>query len=332
MSINASVKRSVYNYRLARLQSYFSKKKITSDNSLIISGTPRGGTTWVYEVLVNGINNSFPLWEALHPFNFKDYYGKNDFWFNKYTPKNQHNPILQEYLTDILKGNFISERLLQKNNKFKDYKNSEILINKFCRLNEILPWFTVNFPSYKIVQIDRNPIAVISSQIKHGAWKFNNGISFPSHKDSYCPHFFEQFEDITKNIKTIEEYLTIEYCLSIIPRISIDSPQIHSVKYEDLYIDPVTKFESIFNFLGLDVPSSLGELIAKPSSTTKSGSNLLISDQNQLLTWKKHLSLSQVSNILTILSKFGFNEIDEIDYSYKNSKEINLFINESNFL
>jgi hypothetical protein len=74
----------------------------------------------------------------------------------------------------------------------------------------------------------------------------------------------------------------------------------------------------------LKLPDNLSEIIRKPSSTTKQGSNILDNPEKQLLTWKKHLNEEQAERVRAILSKFGFNHIGDIEYSLKLDREVRL--------
>ena len=51
------LKRVVYDYRLKNLKGYFAHEFVPDKNPLIISGSPRGGTTWLYEVIEKSTND-----------------------------------------------------------------------------------------------------------------------------------------------------------------------------------------------------------------------------------------------------------------------------------
>lgn len=322
-----SLKRAVYKNRLERLKKYFSDLDIRSQDVMLISGTPIGGTTWVNEVLSRA-DRVFDLWEPLHPKIFADFYSDgNRFWFDKYVPEGKECNELDTFLQELLVGEVITERLLQKNQKFNDYKNCDRLLVKFCRLNEILPWFVHQFPDYKILQIDRNPLAVISSQMKHGAWNLSKEVieSYKKRDKSYCYDFYNQFQDVIDDIEHPEEFLTVLYCVSILPRLSVESENVLAVKYEDLFVNPKETFNHIFTFFDLEPLHDLDNIVRKPSSTTKSGSNILDAPEQQLLTWKRNLNHVQTERIRSVLERFGFNEVGDIDYKLELDPKIQFF-------
>lgn len=318
------LKRVVYDYRLKNLKGYFEHEFVPDKNPLIISGSPRGGTTWLYEVIEKS-TNGFELWEPLHPKIIGNYYPGTNQWFEKYIPANNNIPELENYISDLLRGKYINESMLQKNNKFKTYKKSTFITIKFCRLNGLLPWFINHFPDTRVIQLFRNPLAVISSQIKHGAWtKQNEYKGFNLTGLEYFPDYYKQFEDILIDISSQEEMLAAVWAMNIIPLIKTMPENIHYVKYEDLFLNPKSEFIKMYTYLKENVPDNLDELIVKPSSTTKESSNLLIDRNKQLETWKKNLNDKEKDNILKILEKFGFSQIGDLDYSLQNSKKIDL--------
>ena len=316
--------RLIYEYRLGKIKANFNKSKLQK-KAIIISGSPRGGTTWLFEVLQKTAP-VFGLWEPLHPIMINEYYPKKSFTFHKYISQEIKSNELIPYLEDLTKGNHITTRLLQKNTKFKSYKKQELLLLKFCRLSPILPWFNKNFNDHKILQLYRNPLAVVSSQMKHGAWNTfsKKNINKLINKHNYNPEYYAQFQDIFDLISYPEEVLATVWALDMIPTINYEDKNILKLKYEDVFLEPQENFLKIYNHYSLPLPSNLEAIINKPSSTTKVGSNILTEPKLQLETWKKHLNEAQANRVKLILSKFGFNHIQDIDYSLKIDRKIKL--------
>lgn len=319
-----AVKKSVYNFRLKRLQTFFKKNKFEKP-AIVISGSPRGGTTWLFEVLQK-TTPVFGIWEPLHPEIIQEYYPTKTFTFHKYIdPFTKENELFPN-LNDITNVNFISTRLLQQNTKFKTYKNQELLLVKCCRLSPMLPWFDLNFRNNKVLQLYRNPLAVVSSQMKHGAWNTfsKKHVSKLVNNQNYTPEYYEQFQAIFDGIIFPEEVLAATWALDMIPTLNYDSKNVFKLKYEELFSNPELNFAKIYEFFDLKLPDNLSEIIRKPSSTTKQGSNILDNPEKQLLTWKKHLNEEQAERVRAILSKFGFNHIGDIEYSLKLDREVRL--------
>src|SRR6056297_3604377 len=74
------------------LEYYFliNKRYHDKNKKVLISGMPRGGTTWLAELLLN-INNSILFWEPLRPFRLEEQnlseFSKELGWF-PYIPEN----------------------------------------------------------------------------------------------------------------------------------------------------------------------------------------------------------------------------------------------------
>jgi hypothetical protein len=320
----------IYNYRLKKIENYYQKKTFNLRNSIIISGHPRGGTTWVNDV-IKADKKCFDIWEPMHPVMIREFYNKDSgFHFYKYIPKNQQNKELENYLNKVFKLHYVSTSLLQKNKRIKKYKESKLFLFKFVRLQETLPWFQKRYPHKKIIQLDRNPISVIASQINHGAWDFAKEWNYSSEKrnllESYCPKFYSQFIDIIEDIDSIESLLTVRYALATIPRLhSQKSENLYEVKYEDLLKNGISEWEKIYNFMKVTPPENLNQLIIKPSSTTKKESNINKDLSKQHKTWRNYISEQQKDKIIEILQRFGFENISAEEYDLTCSRKINYF-------
>lgn len=320
------IKRWVYLKRLNRLQDYF---RSANARSIVISGHPRGGTTWLKEVICHN-QNLFDLWEPLHPKILSEYARTQIDYFPYFLPEKNKNDLLLKYFSDITQGKYISEKLLQQNERFKDYNRCNTILIKFCRLSPLLPWVRAHFPELKILHVHRHPLAVISSQMRHGAWNLKDAYDgYPVERlnNSFFPQFFKQFEDVLNSVKTPEEYLAVNYALNILPiSFGFEHENIHMIKYETILSNPEKEMIKIFDFFNLKTPDNLKSIVAKPSATTKSGSAILSGENfNENKSYLKYLDNDQIERILNILAKFGFNKINEFDYELTNSRLINLY-------
>lgn len=308
------LERKVYELRLQKRQAYFRDRFIPKRNPIIISAFPRGGSTWLFEVIQKA-TNSFSLWEPLHPKNLEAFFPNTNQWFDKFADKNDDVPELVHFLNAVLNGKFINESLIQKDIRFKSYKTTEFLLIKFCRLTPLLPWFMHHFKDYRVVQLYRNPLAVISSQIEHGAWKLKKEYrGYPLTGYEYCPEYYFQFRAILENIKTPEEFLAAQWAMDTIP-FPIEKPEgVLSITYEDLYTNPVQNFTEVFNFIKITTPDNIEDKLKTPSSITKNNSSLFTEPEKQLSAWKKRLNSAQENRIRILLEKFGFYEIGETSY------------------
>jgi len=324
--IQKHISRLVYMLRLTVLKRYLANANNLNSPVRVISGSPRGGTTWLYEVIEKN-SSGFGIWEPLHPKSVQDFYKDTNQWFHKFVPANEKNYELEKYFTALLKGEFITESLLQKNSKFRTYKSTSFLLQKYCRLSPLLPWFNHHFPNVKVVHMYRNPLAVVSSQMRHGAWNYKkeyNGYELTGLE--YYPAYYKQFEEILSTIKFPEEVLAANWALDMIPTLlNRNDDNILYIKYEDLFLSSEMYFPQVFEFFNLPIPKDLSEIITKPSSTTKQGSNIIDNPEKQLETWKKYLTEEQVERVRGILSQFGFSQIGDIEYKLELNRKVEIF-------
>ena len=79
--------------------------------------------------------------------------------------------------------------------------------------------------------------------------------------------------------------------------------------YEKLLIDE-NELSRLFNYLRLDKPKELMNIIRKPSVTTAEMVKQ-ISPTVQLLKWRRHLPKEKISRILKVVNLFDLNFYDE---------------------
>lgn len=101
----------IINNNAKRLLNFYGKTTLRNysiNNTIIISGTPRGGTTWLAELLA-AVTKSPILWEPLEPSYHQEI--KEKFGWDYYVPYNydintdtSHKEIYT-YLESVLSGN-----------------------------------------------------------------------------------------------------------------------------------------------------------------------------------------------------------------------------------
>ena len=144
-------------------------------DTIIVSGTPRGGTTWFMELI-----ETLPKYKSI----FEPFHRE---WFPQvkrlnlpprpYLDPNAEDKPLKDYLKQLFSGQIISHRPLFPLTTTTMYKRllaTKILV-KFIRANRLLPWIFNNFRVRGIYYIIRHPCATIASQLETGI----RGYPFP---------------------------------------------------------------------------------------------------------------------------------------------------------
>lgn len=278
-------------------------------NILIISGSPRSGTTWLGELL-STIPNSIMLFEPLHlkrnP-RSKEY----GFKWRTYISPESKNRMEKLFFEELFKCKHLNSWITREAPVHKLF-NVEYLIFKFVRANLLLNWLKNNFPIKKPILIIRHPCAVVSSQLRLK--------QFSKLKDLYVSDkFYEDFPTLLntlKNYGTYEELLSARWCQENYAPLATNKSSFLLITYENLLINPREEIKKIFNAWDIEIPDIIYEKFSDSSSTTHRN----INHQNKtevLGTWRKVLKDDQRKNILKVVRDFGmdfYTEDLEPDY------------------
>ncbi|MBB00964.1 MAG: hypothetical protein CMN34_08575 [Saprospirales bacterium] len=286
---------------------------LNHSKKIILSGTPRGGSTWAYEVLLG--EKGIGVWEPLHPVWLKKNGIQPNGNHDLYAPKDLSLPMLQDYLEQILySGNLDGQNRFypKKEHSLKRILGSEFIVFKFCRLGPLLPWFFKRFP-FCVWHIVRNPYAVVSSQLRHPAWKFiHTQQAYRDNKNSFFPQYYESHYHITNALNHPEELLAAKWCMDLIPILDCEkSDKLYLSCYKELVENGIENFRRAYGFYGLSFDYCNKEQINMPSMTTRKGSNIL-DGKSPLTTYKKYLSQNQINRIQKVIDSFGLNSWEEI--------------------
>ena len=333
----------------------FNSKKFDIKDTIVITGSPRSGTTLLMDIL-RVIPGYTGLFEPLNPIYFPES-TKLGFQSRTYLPSKKDWPEGEKYLRKIFSGDLIYDSSwLQKGDYSKQNFNSIIssyidqlkpeklmhqllgnkLIIKFVRLNRLLPWVTERFQLRKIIFIIRHPCAVIASQLKTGFYGYHP--TYPPYRDIFpnretildeASKINELDQDLINRlnvIKTHDEILAVSWCLDNYIPLSYHKKNKWTLSvYEKLILNGIEEIKNIFNEISeKKIPSSCFKHLNIPSNLSISNEQKTITDsEKQLSKWKKHLSEKQIKNILSIVNAFGldfYTEDIEPDYSAMNIK------------
>jgi hypothetical protein len=296
---------------------------LTGRTNISIFSEPRGGSTWMGEVfckLPGSILISEPMF-LLPPYReIRDV----KFCFNQFIPEDAEWPEAEEYFRKLYNmeiGSFSAMRLYYFNRDLRDISKAKYFVYKDVNSNMLLAWVTKRFDINPVYLI-RHPCAVIASQLKYKHWDYilkDVKAYFPNEEDRH-KEIYETYQDIINTISKPEERLAAEWALhNIVP---IKHPENDkrwiTVAYEKMYKEPEAELSRVFERLNIEMPADILDEIKKPSITAIEGSKSAIHSGNQIESWRKFLSASQVNNILHITREFGidfYDESPEPDYS-----------------
>jgi len=328
----------------------FNSKKFDIKDTIVITGSPRSGTTLLMDIL--GVVPGYTgLFEPLNPIYFPES-TKVGFQSRTYLPSKKDWSEGEKYLRKIFSGDIMYDSSwLQKGDYSKQNFNSIIssyidqlkpeklmhqllgkkLIIKFVRLNRLLPWVAERFQLRSMILVIRHPCSVIASRFKPGV-QLPAGLS-PNIKPFSTPkEIFDEASKIEgldnnllnklKNIKTLDEILAASWCLDTYVPLSYPKPYPWIVvTYEKLIKEGNKEIHRIFREIGeKKVPRSAFHYLKIPSRVTQKNDQQIVSKTNQQISkWKKTLSEKQIERILNIVSAFGLDfYTEDIEPDYEN--------------
>jgi len=317
--INQFPKRINKNFKntILKWQGKRHSKNYDIKNTIIIAGVPRGGTTWLLEILLNSLPNSCGIWEPLMlPTDVR--LKELSFSWREYIEPDRDWREAETLFRDIFSGINLNVSNIFKFSWFeylKQIQEADRYIVKFCRANRLLKWVTTKFKTQLPILLIRHPCAVVASQLSHGAW---------ARVSSDHPYLNLEYikkrpwiKKIIDNVNTPEEKLTVTWCLDYYIPLSEPNPHPWTLTtYEKLVNAGEDEIKRIFQSLEQEVPKSVDEYLRMPSRSTRMDSNVM-QGKNPLTTWKIRLSEEQQNNILDIVTKFGldfYTENLEPDY------------------
>lgn len=285
------------------------KKFHSKDCKILISGNPRGGTTWLLE-MIGEIENSCTLWEPLRPYrlyedNLKEFSDELG-WF-PYIPPDKNWPEGLTFFKNLLNGQHLNYKSILRHNSYRNSLRAKYLIIKCVTANMMIPWIHEN-SDIKIIYILRHPCAVVNSQLKFPVFTDESYNEYLNLKNNKFNHLYDDFRNIFDSLKSDHEKLAAIWSVSnLVPLNYIESgnrKKIKLVYYEDLIVNPKKELNEIFHFMDQPIPDGIYDRVNIPSKTTIDGSPVL-KGGNQLESWKTKLTKAQQNQVIEVINKFN---------------------------
>ncbi len=291
--------------------------KISKQNSIAIFAHPRGGSTWLAEILKN-IENSIlidePLWRgsmlSTNSLPNDDHRKVPEaahlkFYYNQPIPVDDEWPEAREMFEQIIKCQIPSLGLYEEND-LKKLKNGKIHLVKFCYGHLLMEWFIKNFDVNSILLV-RHPCAVVASQLTSPYWK-NISVSIPwVIQDFKYNEIYKAQQKLFEKANTIEKYLAASWAFSL--RNLLGNPQNNikwiTISYERLISNYREELERLFSRLKMKLPPRAYEKFNVSSRSVLDHDQKYIDTSTQLTKWRDLLSRQQIDQILGMVEDFG---------------------------
>lgn len=277
----------------------------------LVCGVPRGGTTWLHELLLRPTDAT--IWEPLHFNNLLRYPAEGffeDLSHLPYVPEHAEWEEPREFFTKLLHGELPYGLDSNADRYPRNLDGCSTLAFKFCRANLMLPWLTRQFPELRPVVIVRHPLTTIASQYRHRGMK-DVGVKHrffdllhPRHTD-VLDRYRHHWEQARSRAAVLANFWAIQH----VELLAHPAPGWLMVSYEHIFSAPEEELQRIGRYLGRDLSGHVSR-VHRPSSVTVSGSLIITDRDRQLRSWEQVLTPAEVSEIMEIIQAYSIDLYD----------------------
>jgi hypothetical protein len=273
---------------------------IDPDDTVILAGSNRSGTTWLSE-LINFDNRYRFIFEPIQPevvpilghFRPKQYIRPGD-----------TDPRFLQPIDAIIRG--------QLRNSFVDKHNMRLFARaaliKMIRGHLLLYWLHEQYPSIPKVLILRHPCAVLASK-RRLDWHWGNEEIdiFLDQEDLVEDHLLPFIDKIRSADSEIEQQM-MSWCIeNFVLLKQFKEARLHVVFYEHLCADPSNVLPSLFDFVGRPFD---GRVMRKAKQASATSNKDRVHDPKQnLSSWTRELDDWEIQKCVDILCLFGLDSL-----------------------
>jgi len=294
------------------IRPFLSLKEIKAKEAILIFSEPRGGSTWILELLSN-IPNSATIFEPLHS-NYGLFLNDERYEWGTYPDPSIKNEQLLSEWNNLLSGNSINSYVVSRSEVI-DYINSDKLVIKFIMGTPFLPWVSKNIQlKYKPIYLMRHPLAVAKSTLEN-LYKRGEAVLI-DHK--WIPEganfdLYEKNKDIFSKDRPVLHHLIGRWCMNnYFAMKETSNNEVIKVHYEDLLLHPNTVIANIFKIWNMETPPALFEKINIPSSSDFR-KDFRADKNEQLKKWFIGFSNKELEEMDEILKRFEINVYSMFD-------------------
>jgi hypothetical protein len=275
--------------------------KFNYENTILLVGSGRSGTTWLAEI-INYDNKYRFLFE---PFHTKQVDIVKNFSQRQYLRANNQSVQFTKPIKAVLSGYVYCEWVERGKSK---PKTNKILI-KDVSSHLFLKWIKEHCSQIPIIFLMRHPCAVAASRIRLPGW-FSHDLEEYLNQPELMEDFLAPFKDHIQNAQTEFEKIIFVWCIeNYIPLKQLQPDDLYIIFYENFCIDVEGEIAKLFAFLGDDYcPKEVLEIAKLPSSFAVKHS-AIVTGKSLTENWKKHITDEQLERAIEILALFGLDHI-----------------------
>ncbi|MEM1043134.1 MAG: hypothetical protein AAGI91_10950 [Bacteroidota bacterium] len=291
------------------------RRAFDPEEALLIFSDPRGGSTWIAEVL-HHIPRTAVVWEPLHVREVPAF-REIGFKWRQYIPEDAAWEAARETFDRLFRGALLN-RWTCRVSDWRAITRAERLLVKFVRGNALLPWLTGQFAFRRPpVLLVRHPFAVVASQMLY--FSFEKQKTPPSQWRGFGRPPTGRFNDLfhehaayLKTLETLDEVLLAQWCLTTLPtlRHPANNERWLTVHYETMLLEPEAVVERIFAAWDFPVPPGVVAQLSQASSTTNKAT-FQQGAEAQLAKWQRQFDPEQIRRMRAVLDYFEVEVYDE---------------------
>ena len=283
-------------------------------NAIIICSEPRGGSTWLMEIL-QSMPKTVVNMEPLHHFSGVVPARFNLGWY-PYIPQENNEIKYLRFFKAVLTFK-VYNRWTTGKVGIKKLLSAKRVLTKFVLANRLLPWLTLHFNhklSHWPIYLVRHPIPTCISQLRnfHGIQK--ERLLSVSATNFKVPNgiFNDRFKEHETYLASLSSSLERHIALWCINNVAImDHPNKAgwiTVYYEDLVKNPLTETRKLMQQLGIETPPQHWEMFNFKIPSASNFKNHYKKDPHQQLeSFLAQFSKQELQRIQDIFDYFNFN-------------------------
>jgi len=286
---------------------------------ILVTGSHRSGTTWVGKMLSADADTAY-ISEPLNVLHRPGVYRTPvKYWYTYITDENgaEYLPAFNE----LLDFKYHTAREVLSLRSFKDFlrmgRDFHTFFNGSMRGQRVLikdpfavfstPWFEKQLHS-KVVITVRHPGGFASS-LKRLGWNFdfNNFLNQPLFMRDHLEGDRAAMESMPKDDIVGQAALLWKIIYRFVHGTRSLFPQFHIVRHEDLSLDPISRYQALYQSLGLDFTERVRDIIQNSSSSENPAKlaknktySVRLDSRANLDNWKKILSPEEITRVRKI--------------------------------
>lgn len=271
---------------------------IKNSKAYLLFADPRGGSTWLSQVLTS-IDRTILIWEPLHP---QKGLKKLKQIGSRPSQEEAENSNLSESFKKLFRGKDLTTWMVSFV-KLGDAILFKNVLIKFIRGNGIVFWLVETFQfDHKPIVLLRHPIPVALSQIR--AFKKTNSLDNESRFIEKFPRLEDRHSQFVLNLKTRVGQQVAIWCLHNSQVLSnLDSKKVIIMYYELLMSFPTEQLNRIELEWGVQFDDTVMSIVKQPSATDFKG-DFKEDLGYQLNKWKEKVTEDELKESQQVLDYF----------------------------